>query len=121
MPSCPVEIHVSPQHTVPGGTSTRNPASSRTATAARPTSGRKSLVNESGHSTTGPLRPSPPGVRPANQSLNRRRANLGSSRSAAMPPALRISPSSPGAWVSRFTGPASSVASRAHSGSQPIE
>ncbi|CAM5334993.1 hypothetical protein STANM309S_03972 [Streptomyces tanashiensis] len=38
-PSCPVDTYVSPQQTRPGGSSTPRPASSRTRTAAPPTSG----------------------------------------------------------------------------------
>ncbi|UQX09943.1 hypothetical protein [Candidatus Mycobacterium methanotrophicum] len=52
--SWPVEIHVSPQHTVRRGTSTANPADSSTATAALPTSGSKLLTKVSGQSSTRP-------------------------------------------------------------------
>ncbi len=64
--SCPVEIQVNPQHTGRSGMVTRQPADSRTCTAACPIWGWKLLVKVSGHSSTLPRSPVPLGVWPAN-------------------------------------------------------
>ena len=59
--SCPVEIQVRPQHSGCSGTITRQPAASRTSTAALPIPGVRWLVNVSGHSTISPRSPDDPG------------------------------------------------------------
>ncbi|CNJ81735.1 Uncharacterised protein [Mycobacterium tuberculosis] len=53
--------------------------------------------------------------------MNRSSAKLGISRWAAIPPAFLIRVDSPRVWVTVLTACGITVASRAHSGIQPIE
>ncbi|PSK58277.1 hypothetical protein B0E38_01502 [Streptomyces sp. 111WW2] len=122
VPSCPVETQVSPQHSGSCGNSTRQPACSRTRTAARPMCGWKWLVKVSGHSSTDPRRPSPSGSCSANHRSKVSSANSGTSRSAT-PATSTAAFDSSGAWVSALTTGASRVrpTTCASAGSQPID
>ncbi|KUN69159.1 hypothetical protein AQJ46_21750 [Streptomyces canus] len=102
VPSCPVEIQVSPQHSGSSGSTTRQPACSMSVTAASPMCGWKWLVKVSGQSRTLPRAPSPYGSCRANHCCSVSPANSGTSRFST--PAIDTAAvDRGGVWVTALT------------------
>ena len=87
----------------PAGRRRASRRASITSTAARATEGWKELLNVSGHSTTSPRSPVPPGTRSANHCWKLCSANSGAVRCSSMPPARITSRSIPGVCRTAFT------------------
>ena len=126
MPSWPVEIQVRPQHSSCSGMRTVNPAASSTSTAATPIAGERWLLKVSGQSRTSPREPSPRGRSPRwsrrlNQVVKRIRPKSGIGPVLVDPAGGLDQRVDPGRVRSRLTTPGAIAASRAQTGSQPIE